>query len=114
MRISDWSSDVCSSDLHPSLGHLRRIEEGIIFIPCMANMLRRDREAEHGRISQQRIEKGSVAPPQQLFHQALPLALVLNREHHQIGSTSCRERRCKYVQISVGTVYVKKTDIQTI
>src|SRR3546814_17818613 len=109
MRISDWSSDVCSSDLiiermihrqhqarlterlrlrqatawagggcrkrilpidfrtgpagarhvqrrhggdkivaHTSLGHLRRIEEGIIFIPCMANKIGRASSRERG------------------------------------------------------------------
>src|SRR3546814_5278931 len=36
MRISDWSSDVCSSDLFPCLNHcfrLRSLYEGRIFQP---------------------------------------------------------------------------------
>src|SRR3546814_10628311 len=73
MRISDWSSDVCSSDLHgardrPNWQAPRR--------RCHPRRWERDR-AERMQSSRQ---DGAVPP-------RLP----------QIGRASCRERVCQYV-----------------
>src|SRR3546814_3080693 len=86
MRISDWSSDVCSSDLLDGVA-----------------LVRRQAFADGGRI-------GAAAPVagDELRHQAEALgeALPQGREVaglvHQhavaeIGRASCRERVCQYV-----------------
>src|SRR3546814_14556752 len=93
MRISDWSSDVCSSDLTRSI------------------MSR--------RLSQQpdrRKERGGERP--ELLAQLLPdtaggkYSGVADEEvaldEKQIGRASCRERVCQYVSFSVVAVSLKK------
>src|SRR3546814_4954183 len=70
MRISDWSSDVCSSDLAGDAHHGRDAQRIIDDIrPLLA---RTDRE-DH------------------------PLRRVDHRIELQIGRASCRERVCPYV-----------------
>src|SRR3546814_5501093 len=72
MRISDWSSDVCSSDLEPG---------------------RRD---GHPRRRQRAGDDGDMADAGALFqHHALQLAPVVIQQ--QIGRASCRESVCQYV-----------------
>src|SRR3546814_9018260 len=82
MRISDWSSDVCSSDLPvlPTMG-------GQTALNCALGL------AHHGVLekygveligaNEQAIEK---AEDRQKFKQAM-----------KIGRASCRERVCQYV-----------------
>src|SRR3546814_5105627 len=81
MRISDWSSDVCSSDL----GAVARRGKGLEAAPahdCSAakpcNLAQRRPCGKWG-------ENGSVSPlKRQAFFQ-------------QIGRAACRERVCQYV-----------------
>src|SRR3546814_4455113 len=47
MRISDWSSDVCSSDLH------HRLREGAL--------VARDQAAQHARLAARTHEDGALA-----------------------------------------------------
>src|SRR3546814_15226735 len=97
MRISDWSSDVCSSDLaerHHRLdaGHTRQALMDL----------------------DQRIPPDEVARKPQLMDDLLQpklLGLVDDDEQHlvvqlrdQIGRASCREGECQYVSISVVAV----------
>src|SRR3546814_3466389 len=70
MRISDWSSDVCSSDLG-----LGRLEEG-----CVRHQ-RRGREV--GRKHASRALAGRIGAEL--------------RRLREIGRASCRERVCQYV-----------------
>src|SRR3546814_19243520 len=107
MRISDWSSDVCSSDLHDE-GQLEEIEEegqhedqdvdddqeaGFacrytgqqVFDPEIAVDSAED-QAKTGRTDQEENDEG-----RQLGRGA-------------IGRASCRERVCKYVKHSVVAV----------
>src|SRR3546814_6202564 len=79
MRISDWSSDVCSSDLDHRGLHDRRIEQAA----------RQDGEASLG---QQRL---AIAAD----HLAVGLANVFQVLGHgaEIGRASCRARVCQYV-----------------
>src|SRR3546814_8772916 len=81
MRISDWSSDVCSSDLD------MRVAKG-----------RQDQAAAHiddaGGRSPQRADLGLAADRDD--------PAVLNRDRFgpglpEIGRASCRERVCQYV-----------------
>src|SRR3546814_8171508 len=81
MRISDWSSDVCSSDLTNE-------QAGLTFATGLKSILRQDpdvilvgeiRDVETARIATQ---------------SALTGHFVLSS---QIGRASCRERVCQYV-----------------
>src|SRR3546814_4279551 len=77
MRISDWSSDVCSSDLQfPGMG-----EE---FDPVRADI--DDRVGEEGVVGRD----DDVRDPRQ--HQAAAETGTM-----EIGRASCRERVCQYV-----------------
>src|SRR3546814_8191365 len=69
MRISDWSSDVCSSDLRPFRGHADRREELIgghralvtdlrLRRPCHAPVIR---EANEHRSEERRVGKECVS-----------------------------------------------------
>src|SRR3546814_10536022 len=99
MRISDWSSDVCSSDLVRTLGHrearidytavqrqlhitmqVRRNRGGIVERDAPAIVKRREGASERTRFILQR----------QALHQRVG-------EADQIGRASCRDRVCKYV-----------------
>src|SRR3546814_8426035 len=71
MRISDWSSDVCSSDLFIGVEHLT------------------DRELEK-LLDQLEHDFGGTLAPASRTHQGLRIRL-------QIGRASCRERVCQYV-----------------
>src|SRR3546814_12421445 len=88
MRISDWSSDVCSSDLpiggdHRDIG-VQRGEGGL-----------------HVRILQRNRRAHLYAP---LFR----LRMHGGGAQRQIGRASCRERVCQYVSISVVALSLKK------
>src|SRR3546814_6474744 len=69
MRISDWSSDVCSSDLN---------------YLCLLNL--------------EDAAQGGAARPQDLVPLALIARWAgATRDGDQIGRASCRERVCTYV-----------------
>src|SRR3546814_16624711 len=104
MRISDWSSDVCSSDLWWTGEHhivlARRLEasRGFDFLffddtSTVSNALGGSMDAEL---------KFAVGSPR---HEAMPLLpLLAKATQHigvEIGRASCRERVCQYVSISV-------------
>src|SRR3546814_2324728 len=90
MRISDWSSDVCSSDL-PSTPRGR---------PCPSGRPSRTRRRCGGgrwswqppSVAPRRI--GAVEQPELRFPAILAVAVVAPVE--QIGSSSCRERVWQY------------------
>src|SRR3546814_13346968 len=102
MRISDWSSDVCSSDLIREVGSVaaefaRRSAERV---QCREpRVLRFEREVERlAEILRQEAERIG--------------ALQWRRRIFEIGRASCRERVCQYVLISVGAVTFKNKNIQ--
>src|SRR3546814_3900687 len=97
MRISDWSSDVCSSDLLTCIRRNRtdvRIRRGLLIRLCIG--VRRGftvRNLGRGGARFRRERKGGG-----LLRLRLPAAdghgkLLGN----QIGRASCRERVCQYV-----------------
>src|SRR3546814_16529229 len=88
MRISDWSSDVCSSDL-------REISAGFF-----VSMRRRQRYAGLRR------DRGAVRVRAGAFE--IPL------RGDEIGRESCRERVCQNEWISEGAVAKKKKKVQQI
>src|SRR3546814_2188970 len=83
MRISDWSSDVCSSDLNAAPGVLRDEVGQAARIPVPPQELR-----IHGHHAVMGVDP-------------VDLADLLGRPHRryrkEIGRASCRERVCQYV-----------------
>src|SRR3546814_7053153 len=73
MRISDWSSDVCSSDLTDKIGVLVGLES----------------TGDKGKLA----ELGR----QIAMHIAATSPLASRRSESKIGRASCRERVCQYV-----------------
>src|SRR3546814_8091426 len=85
MRISDWSSDVCSSDLHPGISLVGLDDFQAI------------RPADHcrDRRESKRLGKPFLALPQRSFR--LLTRIEIGKREKEIGRASCRERVCKYV-----------------
>src|SRR3546814_16835139 len=99
MRISDWSSDVCSSDLEPG-GQEKTDEHEQQDAPRHPRERgqRHHREHDGGRL-------------EVVAHRRQPDAAGLGchaATPPQIGRASCREKVCKYVSISVVAVSFKK------
>src|SRR3546814_15683438 len=90
MRISDWRSDVCSSDLCPLS---RRLDSG---------RSRRIFRCGHGHVGAART--GSVVT---LLHDRQS-PKPAKHPCEQIVRASCRERACQYVKISVVAGSLKK------
>src|SRR3546814_11633900 len=91
MRISDWSSDVCSSDL---------IAAGLVAERP------RSRSALVEGIEQRRA--ALIVGPSGAGKSALMWEAANALRHTEIGRASCRERVCQYVSISVVAVSLKK------
>src|SRR3546814_4532839 len=85
MRISDWSSDVCSSDLFVA----RRASE-VAEVLEAADKARRE---TGGTLAGYIAYEAGLALEQRLF----PLANQCSGAMGQIGRASCRERVCQYV-----------------
>src|SRR3546814_19312775 len=102
MRISDWSSDVCSSDLHALVDYLvadaGRPEDAARTVEAVV--------ARHGRLDVLVNNAGAatVMPLQQASYEKVMAILAVN----EIGRAACRERGCQDVSISVVAVELKK------
>src|SRR3546814_13965482 len=115
MRISDWSSDVCSSDLTPERPGPDPDAEAVAVD---------ESPSEH---DMSRAPAAAAADPAPAYRRKARRAwsgdLVRNlrlcdgwdrggqaRERYPagIGSASCRERVCQFVSISVGGVALQK------
>src|SRR3546814_3793097 len=85
MRISDWSSDVCSSDLAEESEHQRRDEHR-----------RHERAVEERRNGDKKTDRdGEFQDPKRRERTAVPPSPLA--DVRQIGRASCRERVCQYV-----------------
>src|SRR3546814_2396798 len=82
MRISDWSSDVCSSDL-TSAGRVPTDKGYRLFVDRLTKVKPMS-AAEQRAISN-------------FLQGAVDLDDVVQRSVRQIGRASCRERVCQYV-----------------
>src|SRR3546814_7563318 len=89
MRISDWSSDVCSSDLMGELGEILHVEAGG---EVRLQHERRDQRHQVG------IAAALAEPVQRALHLAHAGADGRQRVgYREIGRAPGRERVCKYV-----------------
>src|SRR3546814_2907466 len=93
MRISDWSSDVCSSDL--IIGRLgdeghqpRRLDPDDVVRPARFDQAHPPRPVL-GQPRRRRAPRAAAADNDDVELIHMPLS--------QIGSASCRERVCQYV-----------------
>src|SRR3546814_20456546 len=100
MRISDWSSDVCSSDLGGGDGLSAEAD--------------RCRSGGGGAAGAWRDLAAAAVQPDERRPCALgahPARLrTVRPQCVAIGSASCRERGCQYVMIPVVAVYLKKKE----
>src|SRR3546814_17787542 len=125
MRISDWSSDVCSSDLGKGAGNdaqrlaFAQAGWGKLDQPVRAGArldlledARRHRGGRVGMANQPSQAEGAVdRPPGRLLEIELykdvarkqrrlhPLAPAPGASFAKLGSAPCRERLCNYVQL---------------
>src|SRR3546814_7269473 len=94
MRISDWSSDVCSSDLF-------EIAEPAVEGDAVSRHVLRDATAGHLRLAKHgRAAPGLAALGAQRQPPAAELVAQRQRQigaAREIGRASCRERVCPYV-----------------
>src|SRR3546814_3741307 len=99
MRISDWSSDVCSSDLVKSLlAVVDRDDPEQILQPAVKQRVSLHVE-KHVALAWARQPRQAAARfgIQQFDHPFARLALVgLKTRLMAIGRASCRERGCQY------------------
>src|SRR3546814_10806329 len=128
MRISDWSSDVCSSDLvlprgEPDLGRRyppRRapaaapleLNDGLHGpLPPSHQTLRRPRRARRARPRSGARRAGGDHRPErfgQIDLAARPAALGAAR---QVGRAACSDRMWRALSMKVSLVYVKKNKL---
>src|SRR3546814_2441169 len=85
MRISDWSSDVCSSDLEQAMSERKELTDEYLLMRYCALCMSRDEDADAIRYARDII--------------AADRALQDERDalDAEIGRASCRERACQYV-----------------
>src|SRR3546814_11216488 len=106
MRISDWSSDVCSSDLRGHVEEDIKEEVGGEAERQQAGELVARPEGDGEAIAQQqevKAQQGEAADQPEFLgqHGKDEVGLFLGQEVElaQIGRASCRERVCQYVVI---------------
>src|SRR3546814_17172935 len=111
MRISDWSSDVCSSDLVLVRHRLDDLFDGTPaerWLNLMRPLVpRAPRQlAAQSRGARLRLALPDLGP---IFVKFGPI-LSTRRDLVPIGIETCRERVCQYVSISVSELSIKKTN----
>src|SRR3546814_18816004 len=106
MRISDWSSDVCSSDLKKALGfHFVAIDEvidqfGRVILAAQRNLLHRVRHDLHKRRRWQPVEgvlDGAAVVP--FTFRQFGFNLIERSEERRVGEegvSRCRSRWSPY------------------
>src|SRR3546814_18629783 len=103
MRISDWSSDVCSSDLIALLDGGERTASVTATSAGSALQLGRnalkDFAASHPEFAWSLMQQ--LARRLRTADQTIESDRAYASGPRQIGSASCRERVCQYVSISV-------------
>src|SRR3546814_16783743 len=104
MRISDWSSDVCSSDLASivkmlcsgRIGNILRI-----FLSSLGVLLQFKQQLEYPSACNAHTSDIENIPPSiQCWYRSPAVSKALRsvqRIRRQIGRATCRERVCRYV-----------------
>src|SRR3546814_16173492 len=116
MRISDWSSDVCSSDLEQVVERLGAIagNDHRIADVVLAEGPQRERLVVRIVFDQPNRLLEHVRPRSEGEVEGGALAYLAGRpQAPENGRAPCRERVCQYVEISVVAVSLKKKNKQT-
>src|SRR3546814_19407747 len=121
MRISDWSSDVCSSDLTENaqpaimanaIATLRVLEkEGGLMLADKADYVAGHSLGEYSALcGAQALDLATTSRLLKLRGRAMQAAVPVGEGAMaaQLGRASCRESVCQYVSISVVAVSLKK------
>src|SRR3546814_12586125 len=114
MRISDWSSDVCSSDLPCIDRHQGVVDDG----RSVAFDLKDYAHVDHGyaatihKSQGVTVDRAHVLATPGMDRHSASVALSRHRDG-EIGRASCRERVCQYVENSGVGVSVKKQKYNT-
>src|SRR3546814_20869043 len=105
MRISDWSSDVCSSDLLDV--SLEKAKIGPELLESLGKGLNNLAESakKMNTLSDAAVATNDYAKNVQSASKSLS---EMNKSYDEIGRESCRERVCQYVEIPVVAVSLKK------
>src|SRR3546814_13339690 len=113
MRISDWSSDVCSSDLEQDLrGAWERGELSLVYQPVYRMSDNRLAGAE-ALLRWQHPEHGPTAPSVFIdVAEQSGLIEIIGPAVLQIGMAAGRERVGKYVEVPVVAGTIQKQRIQ--
>src|SRR3546814_19408630 len=104
MRISDWSSDVCSSDLSVAICDVERAKNRLVLI-CMGLAHVEDRLEDFAR-DLDHAARGLIGLL--VAHEIDRFGIEIDTRHliargdravmdREIGRASCRERVCQYV-----------------
>src|SRR3546814_6527197 len=95
MRISDWSSDVCSSDLFEAPYGPMGVNSGYALIAQrhMAEYATTSRQLAKIAVDQR---TNACANPDALYREPITIEQVLESPL-ELGRASCRERVCPYV-----------------
>src|SRR3546814_8961155 len=93
LRISDWSSDVCSTDLVRALAH-GRIGAKLSAIAYVVKPMGMETLVY---ITIDDTEVCARLDPAMAPEAGQPITLMAAMSHMQIGRASCRERVCQYV-----------------
>src|SRR3546814_12323868 len=111
MRISDWSSDVCSSDLPPRRPRVRTSLCRTCRLNPPAQASTGDVPSALRRLVAAHLVGRRVAVPFERARPARALALVVAivlEARLELGRSSCWESVCRYWLISVVAGYLKK------
>src|SRR3546814_13454149 len=111
MRISDWSSDVCSSDLTAAGWEVLQFRDAVLGgdgVWTLSKLLRGQGGTEKQAAAAAAANARFVLLNAAVIQPALPLDL-----RGQIGRASCRGSVCQYVLISVVAVALKKKKQKT-
>src|SRR3546814_3526682 len=91
MRISDWSSDVCSSDLSKTKRRAKRPSSTCVVPHLSLVKVEGDPPTGRSKLREKRVDASSSSPKRHGFIRKDRI------EPTQIGRASCRERVCRYV-----------------
>src|SRR3546814_13216101 len=105
MRISDWSSDVCSSDLDPDVSiDVEELAGGAVSGVRRVDVVFTELERGYPIVGELRVFGDGP-----ILELAPKLEWSVTEYEYEIGRASCRERVCQYVSISVVAVSLKNT-----